>query len=343
MLPALPPNSAEVGLISIMLALASETPQVMRIKFPDSWTAPTMPAYGTYPAPFVSPPINYRQTARATQKSVEEALACGYRHIDTAYTYHNQDLVGAAIRAVGLERQDVFVTSKLHPDANSYSVGLWKIRAAIRLIFGPNPKPSEAYLDCFLIHFPGRGNPLGAWDALRQARDQGLVRHIGVSNFEISHLKKLRDYCGEYPELNQIEFHPLIYSQQTELVQFCREKGIAMEGYSPLAQGMLVQNPTVCRIARVHQETPARVALQWSMQHRVLPIAGSRNAVHIQSNAAPYRFAMAENELIELDSLGASAPERVSLRWNWDPTTAPLGSSGWRSSVRLFMHRLSHG
>ncbi len=302
-----------------------------------------MPAYGTYPAPFVNPQKNYRQTARTAQKPIEEALACGYRHIDTAYTYHNQDLVGAAIRAVGIGREDIFVTSKLHPDANSYSVGLWKIKEAIRLIFGSKPVPSEAYLDCFLIHFPGRGNPLGAWDALRKARDHGLVRHIGVSNFEIGHLEQLRHHCGEYPELNQIEFHPFIYNQQRDLLQFCREKRIAVEGYSPLAQGMAIQNPTTCRIAKTREETPARTVLQWSMQHRVLPIVGSRNHANIQANAAPYGFALTEDQMADLDSLSGSNPARVSLRWNWDPTTAPLGNSDWRSSLRLLLHRLTHG
>lgn len=326
-----------------MPAAASETPQVARIKFPDSWAAPAMPAYGTYPAPFVSRQNSYRKVARASQKSVEEALLCGYRHIDTAYTYHNQDLVGAAIRAAGVARSDVFVTSKLHPDANSYSVGLWKIKEAIRLIFGSNPASPEAYLDCFLVHFPGRGNPLGAWDALRKARDMGQVRHIGVSNFEIRHLKRLRDYCGEYPEVNQIEFHPLIYCGQKDLLQFCTEKGIAVEGYSPLAQTLALQNPTVHRIAEIHHETPARIVLQWSMQHAVLPIVGSRNQAHLHANAAPYHFTLAEEEMTKLDSLGETGPARVSLRWNWDPTKAPLGKSGWRSSLRLFMHRLSHG
>src|ERR1043166_5491363 len=134
-----------------MVEVVSDVPEIMPTKFPDAWITPTLPAYGTYPAPFVSQQATYRQAARTAKKSIEQALAAGYRHIDTAYTYHNQDLVGAAIRAVGLAREDVFVTSKLHPDANSYSVGLWKIKEAIRLIFGPKPtKASEAYLDCFL-------------------------------------------------------------------------------------------------------------------------------------------------------------------------------------------------
>jgi diketogulonate reductase-like aldo/keto reductase len=280
--------------------------------------------------------------ARETQKSVEEALACGYRHIDTAYTYHNQDLVGAAIRAAGVVRDEVFVTSKLHPDANSYSVAWWKIKEAIRLIFG-KADPAGAYLDCFLIHFPGRGNPLRAWDALREARDEGLLKHIGVSNFEIRHLLELRNHSGEYPELNQIEFHPFIYSKQRNLLEFCREKGIAVEGYCPMAQGLVVRNPTMCRIAEAHHETPGRIALQWAMRHGVRPIVGSRNADHIRANAVPYAFTLTPDETQALDQIGARHSERISLRWNWDPTTAPLGTADWGASIRLVLHRLSHG
>src|SRR5262249_31003691 len=208
-------------------------------------------------------------------------------------------------------------------------VASWKIKEAIRLIFG-KADPGGAYLDCFLIHFPGRGNPLGAWDALREARDEGLLKHIGVSNFEIRHLQELRNYCGEYPELNQIEFHPFIYSKQRNLLEFCRENRIAVEGYCPMAQGLVIRDPVVGRIAEAHREIPARIALQWAMQHGVLPIVGSRNADHIRANAARYAFSLTRDEMHELNQIGARHSERISLRWNWDPTTAPLGSADWR-------------
>ena len=304
---------------------------INHVQFPNSWRNPILPGYGTFPAPFVSSNVNAEQVARGFQVHIERALSIGYRHIDTAYAYRNQDLVGAAIRAQGMPRQDVFVTSKLHPSNNSYREASLKIKQAIRLMWGEDAGRLGHYLDAFLIHYPGLGNPIEAWKALIAARKEGLVRHVGVSNFEIRHLEKLHERTGESAEINQIEFHPFIYVEQSELLDFCNTRCIAVEGYSPLAEGQALNDENLRAIANEHNTSPARIALRWSMQHGVRPIVGTRSPAHLRENAEPYNFTLSAEEMLRIDSLGRTKPVRVSLRWNWNPKSAPLGSSKWRS------------
>lgn len=294
-------------------------------KFPEDWIKPSKPGYGTFPWPFADSTDNYQSVARTAQSFIEEALRIGYRHIDTAFTYRNQDLIGNSVKKVGIPRKDLFVTSKLHQNNNNYNDAQHKIKEAIRLIWGQAVKPSEAYLDAFLIHYPGVGQPLEAWKALQEARVKDEVKHIGVSNFEIWHLEKIYTGSGEYPEINQIEFHPWIYHEQADLVDFCRTRGITIEGYSPLAQKMALQDPVVGRIAVSHKSDPARILLKWSMQHGVKPIVGSRNAEHLRANVASYDFRISDEQMLELDRLGGHKPIRIAEKWDWNSKTAPFG------------------
>lgn len=297
-----------------------------------------MPSYGTFPAPFVST-LGYEQAARSVQKPIEQALASGYRHIDTAFAYRNQDLVGAAVRAQCVPRPEVFVTSKLHPYNNTYADALAKIHEAIRLIWGERQAGTDYYLDAFLIHYPGFGNPVAAWQGLLEAQAQGLVKHAGVSNFEIRHLEQLHKTSGQHPEVNQIELHPYIYLEQKELLEFCKAKGIALEGYSPLAEGQVLDHPELCSIAEAHKTSPASVALKWCMQHGVRPIVGTRNPAHIKANAEVGAFELAGDEMCKIDRLSAKKTVRVSLKWHWNPKTAPLGSSNLHSATRAILHQ----
>jgi methylglyoxal/glyoxal reductase len=316
---------------------------IERLQFPGSWRHPLMPGYGTFPYPFASAALDYRQTARDSQSHVEVALAIGYRHLDTAFSYQNQDLVGAAIRAQGIPRPEIFVTSKLHSGDNYYRAASMKIREAIQLLWGQNVLASDQYLDAFLLHYPGFGNPVEAWKALIEARQHGLVRQVGVSNFEIRHLEKLNAATGEYPALNQIELHPYLYVEQKQLLEFCRRQNIVVEGYSPLAEGQVLADPVLQSIAKSHGTSPARIALRWCMQHGVRPIVGTRNRQHLQMNAEPYTFTLTDEQMLRIDSLGNAKTMRVSLKWNWDPPNAPLGCSKLVSFLRLSRHRFLQG
>jgi diketogulonate reductase-like aldo/keto reductase len=313
---------------------------IEKVVFPDSWNCPTVPGYGLFPGPFVSETLSYAQVARGFQCHIEQALAIGYRHIDTAFTYRNQDLIGVALKARGIARREVFVTSKLHPNNNAYRDARSKIEEALRLIWGDGFAESERYLDAFLLHYPGIGDPLEAWKALLETQERGLVRHLGVSNFEGRHLEKVFQKTGRWPEINQIELHPYLYHEQRELIQFCKDRGIALEGYCPLAQGKVVNDPRLRTIADRHGTTPARVALRWCMQHGVRPIVGTRDQSHMEANARPYTFTLSEEEMLRIDSLGAGSPTRLSLQWGWNSKTAPLGGSSLLYCVRVGARRV---
>lgn len=303
------------------------------VQFPHSWRQPTRPGYGTFPQPFATGLSDYARTARGVQVYIEQALVCGYRHIDTAFAYRNQDLVGAAVQAQKIARGDVFVTSKLHCNNNSYAEARQKIKEAIGMIWDLETEKRYAYLDCFLIHYPAFGDPIGAWRAMDEAREQEVIRHAGVSNFEARHLSILREQCGEYPEVNQIEFHPYIYHEQLETIEFCREHGIELEGYCPFAQGKVLQDPVVSEIARTHQCSKAAVILKWCYQKEIKPIIGTRSTSHLQSNADLSDWRLSPGESAAIDSLSRNSLTRISLQWNWNPQKAPLGGPKWKGKL----------
>jgi len=294
-------------------------------------------AYGTFPAPFLARSRRGQDSDLNCRDALAFALLAGCRHLDTAFTYANQHLIGPAVLAAALPRSQVFVASKLHPYNNSYPEARDRLVEAVTTIWGsPN-----GYLDAFLIHYPGFGDPAGAWRAILEARDAGLVHHPGVSNFEIWHLQKLFAQFGTFPEVNQIEFHPLIYPQQADLLRFCFDHGIRVEGYSPLAEGAALNLPSVLTLARQYTTSPTRVLLRWCQQHGVKPIVGSRNANHIRDNFRPFDFSLTTAEIEKLNQLGDAAPLRVSSRWNWNPKAAPFGGPVPRPSrVRRWLARL---
>ncbi len=293
-------------------------------QFPGAWLQPQKPAYGTFPYPFKG--LGSEQDDSASSLSaLKVALRLGYRHIDTAFTYSNQHQIGTACKELGIEREELFVTSKLHPYNNSYREAWKKIREANLLIWGKDASPGDNYLDSFLIHYPGFGDLIGTWGAFQEAKIKGLVRHIGVSNYEPWHLEKMKAKTGDYPEVNQIEFHPWIYDEQVQVLDFCQSRGIALEGYSPLAQGKRIKDPFIDKLAFKYQTTPSRILIRWCMQHKVLPIVGSRNPIHISSNAEPYTFKLSTQEIETIDGLGASDPVRIAEQWQWNSKKAPFG------------------
>lgn len=288
--------------------------------------SPSVPGYGTFPWPFEKPGSGDEGGQCSSLEAIGLAIDAGCRHLDTAFAYGNQDEVGAAMLRSGLPRRAFFVTSKLHVNNNSYQEARQKIVEAVRVIHGEGFAADDRYLDAFLIHYPGAGDLVGTWRSLLEARDKGSVKHIGVSNFEVWHLKKIKEINGEYPEINQIEFHPWIVEEQVDTLRFCRDAGIAVEGYSPLAQG-LRSSDVLDRIAARHETSPARILLKWGMQHRVLPIIGSRNRAHLQSNFEAFEFHLSKDEMSEIDALGKQRPLRVAEQWNWNSKTASFGKA----------------
>lgn len=203
-----------------------------------------------------------------TAKAVEEALEAGYRHIDTAEMYGNEKEVGEGIRAFGIDRADVFVTSKLN---NGFHLPDDARRAFDRTLADLDFE----YIDLFLIHWPlptlYDGDYVSTWKTLEEFKRDGRARSIGVSNFQVAHLERLAEEASTVPAVNQVESHP--YFVNDAVHTYGLEHGIVTEAWSPIAQGLVLDDPEVGRVAEKHGRTPAQVVLRWHLQrgHVVFP------------------------------------------------------------------------
>jgi diketogulonate reductase-like aldo/keto reductase len=222
------------------------------------------------------------------------ALEAGYRHIDTATVYGNEAEVGRALADSGVAREDVFVTTKFPPErAGQERETLSK---SLELL-------QTDHVDLWLIHAPsddGSEN-VAMWRAFVEARDSGLAREIGVSNFETAQLDEITKATGVSPAVNQIEWSPLLFDART-LAEH-RDRGIALEGYSALRGGTL-DHPTIVGIAERLDRSPAQVIIRWHLQHEVIAIPKSVNADRIRSNADVAGFSLSEEDMAAIDALG---------------------------------------
>jgi 2,5-diketo-D-gluconate reductase A len=245
----------------------------------------------------------WQLTGRTAQDSVREALQAGYRHIDTATMYGNEQQVGAALKESGLARDDVFITSKLPPDRfGKYGVDLrLRGRRARGTLEQSLEQLGVSQLDLWLVHWPPRsgvGAPL--WEQFLTARAEGLVRDIGVSNYSLEQVDELTARTGVAPAVNQIRWSPSLFDRA--VLDGHRERGVVLEGYSGLKGGVLT-HPTVVQIADRLGRTPAQVVIRWHMDHSVVVIPRSRDPQHIRTNAEVSGFRLSESDLAALDAL----------------------------------------
>jgi diketogulonate reductase-like aldo/keto reductase len=228
---------------------------------------------------------------RETEHAVEWALEAGYRHIDTASMYRNEQSVGAAVRASAVPREEVFVTTKLYPSHLSPEAELTK--SLQRLGFD--------YVDLYLIHWPVPLLNVRQWRQFEKLQAKGLAREIGVSNFSPSQIEALRRQKLATPAVNQVHFSAFRYS--TEVLDYCRERRIVVVAYSPLEQGRGVTDPTITAIAERLGRTPAQVMLRWALQHETVVIPKSASRDRIYSNAELFDFGLDDATMAELDRL----------------------------------------
>ncbi|MEU2486189.1 aldo/keto reductase [Streptomyces sp. NPDC012617] len=246
---------------------------------------------------FQIPPQETRETTLA-------ALKAGYRHIDTAQMYGNEEEVGEAVRDSGLDRGDVFVTSKLDNGAHAYD-------DALRAFEGTMEKIRLDYLDLFLIHWPlpDRGDFVETWKALEEIYRSGRVKSIGVSNFQPHHLRRLLDGSVVVPAVNQIEVHP--YLTQDAVRSFGAEHGIATEAWSPIAQGKVLDDPTLVHIAERVGKSTAQVTLRWHLQRGDIVFPKSVTRRRIEENFDLFDFELTEGDIGEINALNRD--ERTGL------------------------------
>lgn len=244
-----------------------------------------------------------------TYNAVMHALKTGYRHIDTAALYGNEESVGRAVRDSGIPRDEIFITTKLWNDDHGYDDALNAFDQSMSRL-------GLDYLDLYLIHWPVRGKRLNSWKALEYLKDQGRVRSIGVSNYMENHLSELLNNCNIKPAANQIELHPFNYKSRSEVISLCDQHDIRVIGYCPLARGARFDDPTLNQIAKAHDKTVPQVMLRWGVQRNICEIPKSSNPGRITENGSVYDFTLNENELADIDSLDEN------LAVSWDPTKA---------------------
>ncbi|MFL5898494.1 MAG: aldo/keto reductase [Solirubrobacterales bacterium] len=233
-----------------------------------------------------------------TQEKVEEALAVGYRHVDTAAAYRNEAGVGAAIAAGGVRREDVFVTTKLWNSEQGYDSTLRAFEKSVERL-------GTGHVDLYLIHWPlpAQDRFLDTWRAFERIREEGAARSIGVSNFRVEDLERLEQEAERRPTVNQIELHPRL--QQAELRAWHEDHGIATESWSPLAQGDLLEDGTVETIAAHHDRAPAQVILRWHLQVGNVVIPKSATPERIRENFELFDFALSEDDMAAIERLDA--------------------------------------
>jgi diketogulonate reductase-like aldo/keto reductase len=225
--------------------------------------------------------------------AVAAALEAGYRHLDTATVYGNEGEVGKALAASGVARDDVFVTTKCPPS----KPGLATLRESLDLL-------GTDHVDLWLIHWPGSDGDVALWTDFVAARESGLARDIGVSNFDAAMIDRLSSETGVTPAVNQIEWSPLLHDR--DVVEQHRARGVVLEGYSALRGGTL-DHPVIIGIADRLGRTPAQVIVRWHLQHRVVVIPKSRQADRIRSNADVGDFELTDADLRAIDALGPNA------------------------------------
>ncbi|HVS85171.1 MAG TPA: aldo/keto reductase [Gaiellaceae bacterium] len=238
--------------------------------------------------------------------AVRWALELGYRHIDTAQAYGNEEAVGRGLRESGIPRDEIFVTTKFFPRREDPFAELERSLERLGL----------DHVDLYIVHWP-EGGPTWAWPGLERAREAGLARSIGVSNFSVEELDELLATASAPPVVDQVQFSA--YEYRKALLEACAERGIALESYSTLGTGKHLESDTVAAIASRLGRTPAQVLLRWCVQRGIPVIPKSTHRERIAENGAIFDFDLSDEDLAELDALdrtGGTASARDDAWWS---------------------------
>jgi diketogulonate reductase-like aldo/keto reductase len=252
----------------------------------------------------------YKLTGDDGEASMLSGIAAGYRLLDSAHRYNNEEQVGNALRASGVPRDEILIATKLPGDAHGFDEAMMAFDTSARLL-------GLDVVDLFLIHWP---NPsvnrfVDAWQAMIELRDEGRIRSIGVCNFTPEFLYRLRDETGVVPSINQVEMHP--YFGQAELRAVHEELGIRTQSWSPIGRaGELLGEAPIVAAAETHGVTPSQVVLRWHIQLGSIPLPKSGDATRQRENFDVFSFELSEDEMTAISSL-----ERGRLRAAFDPNT----------------------
>ncbi len=240
--------------------------------------------------------------------TVKYALDIGYRHIDTAQAYSNEEFIGEAIKRSGVQRKDIFITTKIWTEnlsedrlQNSFDESLKRL--------------DTDYIDLLLIHFPVTEYRKKAWIIMEEIYKAKKAKSIGVSNYTITHLKELLSECSIKPVLNQVELH--VFLQQPDLIEYCKQNNIVIEAYSPLAHGEGLDNTTLIKIGEKHNKSTAQIMIRWCIEKGLIPLPKSNNNNRIKQNFEVFDFSLDKEDMNMIENLDKN------LRTCWDPTDTP--------------------
>jgi 2,5-diketo-D-gluconate reductase A len=266
--------------------MTSTTDRVPRVTLRPEVEIPQL-GYGVFQVP-----------PKETEEVVARALATGYRHIDTAAAYRNEGPVGQAIHASGIPREEIFVTTKCFNDDHGHDKAKKAFKASLERL-------ELEHVDLYLIHWPVPSHDLyvETWQAFIELQAEGLVRAIGVSNFQPAHLERIVAETGVVPAINQVELHP--YFQQAGLRHEHSELGIVTEAWSPLGQGLELEDATIVAIAQAHGKTPAQAIIRWHLQLGNVVIPKSVTPERIAENFDVFDFELSGKELERIRELDA--------------------------------------
>jgi diketogulonate reductase-like aldo/keto reductase len=239
-----------------------------------------------------------------TENAVRWALELGYRHVDTAQAYGNEESVGRALRDSGVPREEVFITTKFYPAQQDAEA---EARRSLERL-------GVDQLDLYIIHWP-QGGPTWAWPGMEGARERGYARSIGVSNFSVSELDELMSVARTPPVVNQVQFSPFEYRRK--LLEACEQHDVALEAYSPLGTGRHLSDQRVRQIADRVGRTPAQVLLRWCVQRDLVVITKSTHRERIQENAQIFDFALPDEDMAALDALDQTGGTGNALEHPW--------------------------
>jgi diketogulonate reductase-like aldo/keto reductase len=236
--------------------------------------------------------------------AVRWAVELGYRHVDTAQAYGNEESVGRALRETGVPREEVFVTTKFHPRRRDPVV---EVEGSLRRL-------GVEHVDLYLIHWP-RGGPTWAWPGMERSRELGYARSIGVSNFSVAEMERVLAGATTPPVVNQVQFSPFEYRRA--LLEACERRGVALESYSPLGSGRHLGSGAVTRIAERNRRTSAQVLLRWCAQKDVPVIPKSTHRERIEANARIFDFTLSDEDMAELDVLDRTGGTDRAREGGW--------------------------
>lgn len=230
------------------------------------------------------------------KQAISDAVSSGYRLIDTASFYKNEEGVGKGIQALDLPRENLFVTTKI-----------WNTAQRIGDIEDSFNRSLERlgldYVDLYLIHWPVPGCFGNTWKVMEKLRADGKAKSIGVSNFSIADLELLKTVSDVVPAVNQVEFHPLF--NHPELKAYCEERGIVLQAYAPLARGAYLKSPLMLEIGKTHEKTPAQVGLRWLVQQGISVIPKSVHKERLEENSQIFDFALSDEEMAAITAMDA--------------------------------------